>query len=194
MQGIKISFEIKSLPFVSCAYKGEAQSLEIKADEGTLLVALRYDVKEKPLILCGEAMVGDFVELNIFDYIIELRINGKTVDEDWPYGKALFELVNECYAPLYGFSPLSEKQIAQFIKISKSRPGAEELITPREIIRDYLTLLNILKDNPEVSFAELIGKMTFSTSPTALDIPEEAAPTEEAAPQSRKVDLFDIEI
>lgn len=32
------------------------------------------------------------------------------------YGKALFELVNECYAPLYGFSPLSEKQIAQFIK------------------------------------------------------------------------------
>lgn len=95
MQGIKISFEIKSLPFVSCAYKGEAQSLEIKAGEGTLLVALRYDVKEKPLILCGEAMVGDFVELNIFDYIIELRINGKTVDEDWPYGKALFEMGDE---------------------------------------------------------------------------------------------------
>lgn len=32
------------------------------------------------------------------------------------YGKALFELVNECYAPLYGFSPLSEKQIEQLIK------------------------------------------------------------------------------
>ena len=33
------------------------------------------------------------------------------------YGKALFELVNECYSELYGFSPLSEKQIEQFIKM-----------------------------------------------------------------------------
>ncbi len=32
------------------------------------------------------------------------------------YGKALFALVNECYAPLYGFSSLSEKQIEQLIK------------------------------------------------------------------------------
>lgn len=32
------------------------------------------------------------------------------------YGNALFELVNECYAPLYGYSPLSKKQIEQFIK------------------------------------------------------------------------------
>lgn len=32
------------------------------------------------------------------------------------YGNALFELVNECYAPLYGFSPLSSKQIEQLIK------------------------------------------------------------------------------
>ena len=33
------------------------------------------------------------------------------------YGEQLFQLVNECYAPLYGFSPLSEKQIEQFIKM-----------------------------------------------------------------------------
>lgn len=31
------------------------------------------------------------------------------------YGKALFELVNEAYSPLYGYSPLSEGQIKQFI-------------------------------------------------------------------------------
>lgn len=33
------------------------------------------------------------------------------------YGKALFELVNESYAPLYGFAPLSDRQIEQFIKM-----------------------------------------------------------------------------
>lgn len=32
------------------------------------------------------------------------------------YGKALFSLVNECYAPLYGFSPLSDRQVEQLIK------------------------------------------------------------------------------
>lgn len=32
------------------------------------------------------------------------------------YGKALFSLVNECYAPLYGFSPLSDRLVEQLIK------------------------------------------------------------------------------
>jgi GNAT superfamily N-acetyltransferase len=33
------------------------------------------------------------------------------------YGQAIFELVNEAYQPLYGFSPLSPKQIEQYIKM-----------------------------------------------------------------------------
>ena len=33
------------------------------------------------------------------------------------YGAKLFQLVNECYAPLYGYTPLTEKQIEQFIKM-----------------------------------------------------------------------------
>ena len=32
------------------------------------------------------------------------------------YGRQLFELVNECYAPLYGYTPLTGKQIDQLIK------------------------------------------------------------------------------
>ncbi len=32
------------------------------------------------------------------------------------YGKALFELINECYTDLYGYSALSEKQIESYIK------------------------------------------------------------------------------
>ncbi len=33
------------------------------------------------------------------------------------YGEAIFDLVNKCYAPLYGFSPLSKGQIEQYIKM-----------------------------------------------------------------------------
>ena len=33
------------------------------------------------------------------------------------FGYQLFSLVNECYAPLYGFTPLTDKQIDQYIKM-----------------------------------------------------------------------------
>lgn len=33
------------------------------------------------------------------------------------YGQAIFELMNEAYSPLYGFSPLSQGQIEQYIKM-----------------------------------------------------------------------------
>ena len=33
------------------------------------------------------------------------------------YGKEIFDLINRCYAPLYGFSALSDKQIEQYIKM-----------------------------------------------------------------------------
>lgn len=33
------------------------------------------------------------------------------------YGQDIFDLVNKCYAPLYGYSPLSSKQIEQYIKM-----------------------------------------------------------------------------
>lgn len=33
------------------------------------------------------------------------------------YGQAIFELMNEAYSPLYGYSPLSQRQINQYVKM-----------------------------------------------------------------------------
>lgn len=33
------------------------------------------------------------------------------------YGQEIFDLVNKCYSPLYGYSPLTNKQIEQYIKM-----------------------------------------------------------------------------
>jgi len=41
----------------------------------------------------------------------------KRIKEIWPYAKRIFELVNEAYRPLYGYSELSEKQIDYYIKM-----------------------------------------------------------------------------
>ena len=84
---------------------------------------------------------------------------------------------------------LTDEEISDFMKQALSRTGADEMITPREIIRDYLTLLNILRDNKDASFAELIGKLKFTR---VTDTDTEVAPSPRGT--ANKVNLFDIEI
>ena len=80
-----------------------------------------------------------------------------------------------------------------FLTIQSRRAGADIMITPREIIRDYLTLLNILKDNTGATFENLMSNITF-TKREDEDAPElstQSAPVEQ--PKS-KISLFDIDI
>ena len=51
---------------------------------------------------------------------------------------------------------LSEKELQEFLSFSLSRAGASELLTPREMIRDFMTLLQILSENENASFEELL--------------------------------------
>ena len=46
---------------------------------------------------------------------IKKYTSGKKIAAD--YGQAIFELVNEAYSPLYGFAPLSQRQIDQYVKM-----------------------------------------------------------------------------
>ena len=88
-------------------------------------------------------------------------------------------------------APVSDTEIARFLNSALSKAGAEELITPREIIRDYLTMLNILRDNPEAKFEDLMEKVTFSSADS--DTASESSPRE-AATVSKKITIFDIDI
>lgn len=85
--------------------------------------------------------------------------------------------------------PVTDGQIEAFMHLALSRAGAEELVTPREIIRDFLTLLNILRDNPEASFDSLIKNVSF----TAPEVDATESKPETEKPKS-KITLFDIDI
>jgi len=50
-----------------------------------------------------------------YDLKIMKYTSGKKIAED--YGQAIFELMNEAYQPLYGFAPLSQQQIDQYVKM-----------------------------------------------------------------------------
>jgi hypothetical protein len=41
----------------------------------------------------------------------------KKTKEIWPYARKIFELWNECYQPIYGYSPLTSRQIDYYVKM-----------------------------------------------------------------------------
>ena len=64
--------------------------LTVSFADGLLTVEARYTANERPLVLRGEAKVGDTACLTLRDYRIELAVNGIQTDEEWPFGDALF--------------------------------------------------------------------------------------------------------
>ena len=107
---------------------------------------------------------------------------------------ALVKRLTKLYAQREGYEtlPLSDGEVEMFINRAFAKAGAEEMITPREIIRDYLTLLNILKDNTGATFENLMSNITFSK---AEDGEKEGEAQTAAVEQPKpRVNLFDIDI
>ncbi|MBR2795054.1 MAG: ATP-binding protein [Solobacterium sp.] len=75
----------------------------------------------------------------------------------------LCEKLAEMHAGLYGYeSKLTEEDISLFIRIEYERIGADQNITVREVIRDFIELLDLLYQNPSLSVAQLLDSDSFS--------------------------------
>ncbi len=71
---------------------------------------------------------------------------------------ALLSRINKLYEANYGTSPrISNDDMVKFLQLSLSRAGADSMITPREMLRDYMTVLNILMQNKNVTFDNIIS-------------------------------------
>ena len=105
---------------------------------------------------------------------------------------ALVKRLTKLYQQREGTSnaPVTDEQIERFLGIALSKAGAEELITPREIIRDYLTLLNILRDNKGAKFEDLIDKVSFATENQDSSVTEKVTSSQ----GNKKITIFDIDI
>jgi hypothetical protein len=69
----------------------------------------------------------------------------------------LLERLRDIHAAHYGYDPrLEKRELAAFMELAFSVPGAEEFITPREISRDFIGLLNILHENSNADFDTLV--------------------------------------
>ena len=90
--------------------------------------------------------------------------------------------------------PVTDAEIETFMNLALSRAGAEELITPREIIRDFLTLLNILRDNSDAKFTEIIKNVTFATEDEERRVSADHSASTSVNVSNKKVTIFDIDI
>lgn len=101
---------------------------------------------------------------------------------------ALMMRLTSLHGQYHGWTPrVSDEEMTEFLKLSLSRAGAEEMITPREMIRDYVSLLDLLLQNPEVTYGELVGASAQKKEETVTN--EKPAETEYTP---KKITIDDI--
>ena len=81
----------------------------------------------------------------------------------------LIEKLLYIHAQLYHYEPaMTQEDLVYFLTVEYNRVGAETHITPREIIRDFIELLNILYQNPQKTIAEILGSNSFAMAKGGL--------------------------
>ncbi len=85
----------------------------------------------------------------------------------------LIEKLADIHAGLFEYNQtLTQDDMVNFIKIEFGRIGANTNITPREVIRDFIELLNIVYQNPNINVTELLNSEQFEYAKTQLNTDE----------------------
>ena len=83
----------------------------------------------------------------------------------------LIEKLGQIHAGYFGYEDtITDKDLAAFLQIEFGRVGADTHLTPREVIRDFIELLDIAYQNPDVDIAALLrdeGAIAGAGTPAA---------------------------
>ena len=81
----------------------------------------------------------------------------------------LIEKLADIHAGLYDYKQIVNQQdMVDFIEIEFSRIGADTHITPREVIRDFIEVLDIVYQNPGIKVRTLLGSDRFTYAQNAV--------------------------
>ena len=109
---------------------------------------------------------------------------------------ALIQRVTVLYSQYYNWEcTVTNDDRLKFLNICLSRAGADSMITPREMLRDYMTVLNILMQNPTAKFDDVVGSCVTLKTDVSIDEPttEDTSITSATAAQSTRYTAQDIE-
>lgn len=83
---------------------------------------------------------------------------------------ALIVRVTALYAQHYHWQPrITEQEQQRFLTLCLARAGADSMMTPREILRDYMTVLNILMQNEDADFERIVARVTAESNAAERD-------------------------
>lgn len=88
----------------------------------------------------------------------------------------LCEKLADMHASLYGYQrKINVDDLTAFIKLEYGRIGADNNITPREVIRDFIELLDLMYQHPGMTMADLMQSedFTYTKSEAVSDQAEE---------------------
>lgn len=89
----------------------------------------------------------------------------------------LTEKLADIHAGLFGYQrKVTQDDLVNFIKLEFGRIGSGSHITPREVIRDLIELLDIIYQNPDINVSEFIMSDSMpSATPEGESAEEEFA-------------------
>ena len=88
----------------------------------------------------------------------------------------LVEKLADIHAGLFGYERvLTEDDLATFLELELSRVGADTLVTPREVIRDFIEMLDIMLQTPGLTVAGLLGSGEFVHAQAGAGSSDDAA-------------------
>ena len=147
------------------------------------------------VILCGTPQCMEDPRRGVYSYealrsrLAEGRFSGQHKDLLSPVIRLqpltpeemliLVEKLADIHAGLYEYTQIvTQQDMVDFIEIEFGRIGADAHITPREVIRDFIEVLDIVYQNPGVKVRGLLGSGDFTYAQNAV---QEAATQEQFA-------------
>ncbi len=89
----------------------------------------------------------------------------------------LVEKLADIHAGLYEYKQIvTEQDMVDFIEIEFGRIGADSHITPREVIRDFIEVLDIVYQNPDIKVRALLGSQSFAYAQNEVQEAQEDSP------------------
>ena len=147
------------------------------------------------IILCGTPQCMEDPRRGVYSYealrsrLAEGRFSGEHKDLLSPVIRLqpltleemliLVEKLADIHSGLYEYPQIvTQQDMVDFIEIEFGRIGADSHITPREVIRDFIEVLDIVYQNPDVKVRELLGSENFTYAQNAV---QEASTDEQFA-------------
>ncbi len=83
---------------------------------------------------------------------------------------ALLTRIQAIHGEHYGWQPaITAEELLAFLQEQVGRMGADALLTPREVIRDFVGLLNVMQQNPGTGFADLVVRQQSAAAAAPRD-------------------------